>query len=91
MTVAGETRSGSVAGGQLVLEPLGVGETADVSVHPARSVDLGAGRGRPIEGRLTGGVVGVVFDARGRPLTLPQENRSETVARWAAALDAYPA
>jgi hypothetical protein len=35
-------------------------------------------------------VVGVVFDARGRPLGVPEANRRETVERWADALDAYP-
>jgi len=36
--------------------------------------------------------VGVVFDARGRPLTLP-ENDAERIAalrRWHRALDVYP-
>ena len=87
----GEDREGSVSAGELALEPLGVGETATVSVEPARSVDLGAGRGRPVEAEVVGGVVGVVFDGRGRPLQIPRDNRSETLTRWADALDAYPA
>jgi len=91
LTAGGERREGSVSAGELVLEPLGVGETAVVSVEPARSVDVGAGRGRTIEAEVLGGVVGVVFDGRGRPLAIPQDNRSETVTRWAAALGAYPA
>ena len=53
-------------------------------------MDLGAGRGKTVEAELTGGVVGVVFDGRGRPLEAPQQDRSETVARWAEALRAYP-
>jgi uncharacterized protein (TIGR01319 family) len=91
LTAGGESREGSVSAGELVLEPLGVGETAAVSVEPARSVDVGAGRGRGIEAEVVGGVVGVVFDGRGRPLVIPQDNRSETITRWAAALGAYPA
>jgi uncharacterized protein (TIGR01319 family) len=91
LTAGGESREGSVSAGELVLEPLGVGETAAVSVEPARSVDVGAGRGRGIEAEVVGGVVGVVFDGRGRPLAIPQDNRSETITRWAAALGAYPA
>ncbi|MGB2820782.1 MAG: glutamate mutase L [Phycisphaerae bacterium] len=91
LAVGGEGREGSVSAGELALEPLGVGETATVSVEPARSVDLGAGRGRPVEAEVVGGVVGVVFDGRGRPLQIPRDNRSETLTRWADALDAYPA
>jgi uncharacterized protein (TIGR01319 family) len=91
LAVGGEDRQGSVSAGELVLEPLGVGETATVSVEPARSVDVGAGRGRAVEAEVTGGVVGVVFDGRGRPLQIPRDNRSETLTRWAEALGAYPA
>ena len=90
LTVDGETRRGSVAGGEIVLEPLEVGQTAAAVLEPARSVDLGAGRGKTVEAELIGGVVGVVFDGRGRPLAVPQADRSETVARWAEALRAYP-
>ncbi len=91
LTAGGKMREASVSAGELVLEPLGVGETAAVSVRPARSVDVGAGRGRAVEAEVVGGVVGVVFDGRGRPLVIPQNNRSEILTRWAAALDAYPA
>jgi len=91
MTVNGETREGAVTFGSLVLEPLDVGQTATVRLTPARSVDLGEGRGRAVEATVYGGVVGVVFDGRGRPLDIPQQNRSDTVTGWAQALGAYPA
>jgi hypothetical protein len=90
LTVAGQTRSGTVPAGEIVLEPLGVGETAELVVEPARSVDVGAGGGRTVQATIHGGVVGVAFDGRGRPLDIPQANRSEVVARWAKAFDAYP-
>jgi hypothetical protein len=37
-------------------------------------------------------MVGVVVDARGRPLVLPagDERRIAALRRWAAALDLYP-
>jgi len=90
LTVGGETRSGSVSAGEVVLEPLSLGETAEAVLEPARGVDLGAGRGKAVEETLHGGVVGLVLDGRGRPLAVPEANRSETVARWAKALEAYP-
>jgi len=90
MTADGQTRSGTVAAGEVALEPLGVGQTAEVVCQPHRAVDLGAGRGKAFEATVHGGVVGVVFDGRGRPLAVPQEGRSATVARWAKAFQAYP-
>jgi len=89
--VDGRTRQGTVSGGQVVVEPLEGDKTAELLVQPARSIDLGAGRGRPVQDTITGGVVGVVFDGRGRPVWVPERNRSETVGCWARAFDAYPA
>lgn len=86
----GQTRRGSLAVGEMRLEPLGVGETARLIATPARRADLGQGRGRPIEATVHGGVVGIIFDARGRPLVVPEKSRAEVVSGWAKALGAYP-
>jgi uncharacterized protein (TIGR01319 family) len=91
MTVRDETRTGTVQCGEIVLEKLDVGQTATVTLEPGRGIDLGEGRGKTVEAEIHGGVAGVAFDGRGRPLEVPKENRSETVARWAKAFDAYPA
>jgi hypothetical protein len=53
---------------------------------------VGAGPGKPIEAEVEGGVVGIVIDARGRPLQIPAD-RAQRVARltaWVRALDVYP-
>ena len=63
-----------------------------ITAEPARAFDLGAGPGRRIEKTVHGGTVGLVLDARGRPLILP-EQRSEArraVEGWVNALDLYP-
>lgn len=91
MTVGGETREGTVAVGELKLEPLDAGQAATVHVEPGRGIDLGEGKGREIEAEVRGGVVGVVFDGRGRPLEVPEESRRSALTKWAQALDAYPA
>jgi len=91
MQAGGQTVRNALAVGDIRLLPLGVGETARLAVKPARNIDLGLGRGRPFEATVHGGVVGLVLDARGRPLAVPDTNRRETVERWARALDAYPA
>ena len=72
------------------LQPCPDGQKGRVILEPSRRVDLGEGLGRRLEAEVSGGVVGVVFDARGRPLVVPQENRSTVVENWAKALNAYP-
>ena len=90
IVIDGKTRTGEIMANQLVLEPLPVGATAKVTVAPIRSVDMGAGEGKPIEAEVHGGVVGVVFDGRGRPIDVPVEERRALLAQWVSALEAYP-
>ncbi|MBF6590311.1 MAG: glutamate mutase L [Ktedonobacterales bacterium] len=79
-----------VAQGTLLRLPLALGERALLSLYPAAPVDIGLGPGQharasePIEG----GVLGLVVDARGRPLAL-HDSPHERVARlreWQRAL-----
>jgi uncharacterized protein (TIGR01319 family) len=91
MNVAGQTRQGCVEGGQIVLEPLGLHEVAEVVIEPARGIDVGAGPGKGIQAKVHGGVVGLALDGRGRPVEVPKANPGQTVARWAKAFEAYPA
>ena len=59
--------------------------SAVLELEPARHTDIGFG-GRGIGGRLKvyGGALGVVIDARGRPLRLPEtdETRMALLRRW---------
>ncbi|MDP6418410.1 MAG: glutamate mutase L [Candidatus Krumholzibacteria bacterium] len=63
------------------------------TLKPAKSIDLGAGKGQEVRTELRGGVVGLIFDGRGRrPFTLPEES-SERVAKlgqWSQAVSEYP-
>ena len=72
--------------------PLAVGAAAEVTVEPAGGFDVGSGRGRALNRTLKGGVVGLIFDGRGRPFELPGDSarRSAKLAEWAAALELYP-
>jgi len=81
-----------IACGEVRVHPLAAGATARAALEPARGMDLGAGRGRPLEAEVAGGAVGVVVDARGRPLELPggEAQRIAALKRWAAALSMYP-
>lgn len=78
--------------GDLKLIPLPPGQQATIILHPARGFDFGAGPGKDIKATVYGGTVGIILDARGRPLQLP-ENRTESQAqlrRWVETLDLYP-
>jgi uncharacterized protein (TIGR01319 family) len=78
--------------GEVKLLPLGLGETVEARLTPAKGFDLGAGPGRSIEQELHGGVVGLVLDARGRPIRIDpaDPNRVQIVRKWADAFEAYP-
>ncbi len=88
----GSKISKTLKGGELTLVPLGVGETAKLFVKPKWGFDMGNGDGREMEGEVHGGVVGLIFDTRGRPFTLPKDNaeRVKLVKSWYKAMDLYP-
>lgn len=83
-----------MAFGDIRVYPLKVGEEADVYVKPvSKNLDLGGGKGVSISRKVNGGVVGIIFDTRGRrPFEIPK-NKSERVSRiqkWLAAINMYP-
>jgi len=69
------------------------GEKATLKLHPSRRFDLGAGNGHTVEAEVTGGIVGLVIDTRGRPLEIPTDTaqRVAQLTKWQTALDTYPA
>jgi uncharacterized protein (TIGR01319 family) len=80
---------GALACGEVALVRVGAGEEVEVVVEPEKGFDLGAGPGKPVARRVEGGCVGILLDARGRPLVLPESeaDRRAAVARWAQAWD----
>lgn len=58
-----------------------------VTLQPARGFDVGAGKGRQRTTVVTGGKVGLIIDARGRPLTIPVDNAAR-IARMREWLEA---
>jgi MutL protein len=70
-----------VASGELEIVPLAFGQEARVSVQLGRGLSLGQ-RGSTFTVR--GGAVGIIFDGRGRPLTLPNDaaRRQKMLSRW---------
>jgi hypothetical protein len=70
--------------GGLEILPLGMGQTARLSLQPVNRADIGNGPGRNATVQVVGGVIGVVIDARGRPLVLPEDagRRRELMNKW---------
>jgi uncharacterized protein (TIGR01319 family) len=89
----GSTVEGRVSFGQLARIELGVGERARLEVTPGPGFDLGAGKNKRLEAEVEGGLVGIVFDCRGRPIALPEDakKRVAKLGEWLRALDVYPA
>lgn len=89
----GEEIQETLSFGEIKRMPLGEGQIAQAVITPARRWDVGEGRGRSLEIDVQGGVVGVVIDARGRPLYLAEdvEQRRQQLLSWIEALDVYPA
>jgi uncharacterized protein (TIGR01319 family) len=89
----GTAYQGELACGELMVIPLAQGETARASLIPARGMDIGAGKGVPMEREILGGAVGVVLDGRGRdPFEWSREvgrNRQRLKA-WSGAINEYP-
>ena len=78
--------------GEMKLIPLGLGETVEAEIIPAKGFDVGAGKGKAVTTKLEGGVVGVIIDGRGRPLTLPEDHgkRIAKLKEWFTELEVYP-
>jgi uncharacterized protein (TIGR01319 family) len=78
--------------GDIALIPLAKDETAQCVLEPGKQFDLGEGRGKPVETSVSGGLVGLIIDCRGRPLVLPDDDqkRMEKLNAWFSALDLYP-
>ena len=80
----GVTVEDEVSFGELKTLTLGAGERARLEVTPRRGLDAGGGRGKRLEASVTGGEVGLILDARGRPLEVPAEK--DVLAKWMRSL-----
>jgi len=81
----GEMSEGAVRFGQVVLLPLRQGEHARLTVRPESGFDVGfGGAGKAGALRVAGGALGVIIDARGRPLELSKDpvERQEMNLQW---------
>jgi hypothetical protein len=80
----GNEQTAEIKYGALELIPLPQGKSVQMHMTPLHRLDIGKGAGRPGRLRVTGGALGVIVDARGRPLRLPEDaaRRREELAKW---------
>jgi uncharacterized protein (TIGR01319 family) len=88
----GETIRETIVLGDMKLVPFGPEQKGTLTVRPAKGFDMGAGKGKPASKKVTGGVVGLVLDGRGRPFTIPAEpaERIPKLNELHRALEVYP-
>jgi len=70
--------------GSLTALPLSAGETAYLTLEPLRGTLIDPRRPRGGRFKIMGGACGLVIDARGRPLTLPDDasRRRDQIRNW---------
>jgi len=89
LSAKGERVAALVNSGDIRVIRLPQGEKAKVEVEPLGQTRF---KGmRRLEFDATGGTVGVIVDARGRPIRLPEDpdERAQTNAKWATQIAAY--
>ena len=80
----GAEKEVDVHAGSLEVLPLPLGQTGKLTLRPRPTINAGFGMGRGRTVTLKGGAVGIIIDARGRPIALPKvpEKRYETLLDW---------
>ncbi len=88
----GPVQEREVHWGELLRMDLPPGCTARLIAKPRRGVNLGRGSGVPRDQEIVGGSLGLLVDARGRPLSLPDDQTASQalMKRWMSALGALP-
>jgi len=87
----GKENSVEVKQGAIEVLPLPAGQAAKVHLTPLHRYDVGMGASGKGGGlRVVGGSLGVVIDARGRPVQLPEDplRRRELIRKWRWSLGA---
>lgn len=78
--------------GKIIRIPLPERKEAKITIKPHGDFDVGQGKGRRFEKVITGGVVGIVIDARGRPIIIPENSheRKKKIIEWFKSVHLYP-
>lgn len=82
MAEDGQTVQTKIIGGHLLSLPLPISETLSLQIDCGRGVSIGGQRRLKLQ--VSGGAAGILIDARGRPLALPQRvrQRAAMMPQW---------
>ncbi|MEE8437935.1 MAG: glutamate mutase L [Candidatus Neomarinimicrobiota bacterium] len=88
---SGEKSSYLIKNGELILVKC-PHEPIQAILTPGKGMDIGAGKNEKIETTLYGGVVGLIFDGRGRPLIFSKDEneRIKNLQKWSKQINEYP-
>jgi uncharacterized protein (TIGR01319 family) len=88
----GKTVVEEVPYGSMKLIALEDGKKAKAVIHPSRQFDVGKGFGHALETTVSGGVVGLTIDCRGRVFDVPEDKvlRNKKLVEWFRAMNLYP-
>jgi uncharacterized protein (TIGR01319 family) len=89
---SGERRTFEARYGSISVVPLGYGEEAELTLKPRR-MEIAGLKSRGEKLTVTGGELGLVVDARGRPIRFPRdaEQQRERLRAWQQAITEEPA
>lgn len=89
---SGRKETHSMKFGEIRKIPLPERAEVKATIIPSKNLNVGPGFGKELKTTLHGGVVGLLLDARGRPLQLPESasTRMEAVKSWYDSLELYP-
>jgi len=67
-------------------------EPVKAKLTPGKGMNIGAGKNEVIVTTIYGGVVGIIFDGRGRPLEISSDpkTRISNLTNWSKAVNEYP-
>jgi uncharacterized protein (TIGR01319 family) len=87
-----EKKTFDLSFGQIIREPIPKEINVKVRVNPSNNFNFGNGFGKSVERTVSGGVVGLIFDGRGRPIYLPEDEkeRKKLLIDWYDSIDLYP-
>jgi hypothetical protein len=69
----------------ITLVKVAPGKEVEATMIPMGKLNLGRGKGKPIEISIKGSMVGIIFDTRGRPLRHPMNKVN--LKEWANAFN----
>jgi len=86
MKLKDSTKSLKIPNRNITVIKVAPDEKLEATLTPESKLDLGRGKGKIIERTIRGGVIGVIFDTRGRPLRHPI--KKDSLRQWANTLTA---